>query len=64
MKIKIISDGSWQNTKIVNADTGEQIDNITEMYIFFEAGKPTTVMLTLDDPDMGIDTKDFAEVDK
>jgi len=31
MEIKLISDGTGPNTRIVNADTGEEIENITDI---------------------------------
>lgn len=31
MKLKIISDGTLMGTKIVNADTGEAVENVTAL---------------------------------
>ena len=37
MKIKIISDGTKYSTRVINADTGEEIENVTDIKIKLSA---------------------------
>jgi len=46
MKIKIVSDGTTWGTHVVNAETGEQIQNVTKIDISIDA-KDATAKMTL-----------------
>ena len=46
MKIKIVSDGTTWGTHVVNAETGEQIQNVTKIDISIDA-KDATAKTTL-----------------
>jgi hypothetical protein len=47
MTIQIISDGTPHNTRVVNADTHEPIDNITKVEWVVELEKPARAVLYL-----------------
>ena len=37
MKLKIVSDGTAENTHIVNAETGEEIENVINLEVSIDA---------------------------
>ena len=52
MKLKLVSpDGLWYNTKIINKETGEELEGITSINIDIEVCKPITATITM----VGID---------
>lgn len=48
MRVKVISHGSWRNTTVVDATTGEPIEGVTEVRIRTKMGELTTVQLTVE----------------
>jgi hypothetical protein len=47
MKLKIISDGTTIGAKIVDAESGETLDNVAAVSIYAVAGRPIRVVLNL-----------------
>ena len=47
MKVKIISDGTSENTKIVNAETEEEIEDIIHVEVSIDAFNVEAAFLTI-----------------
>ena len=48
MRVKIESDGTSRGTRVVNADTGEELDGVREIEWSWERGYGVRVRLVLD----------------
>ena len=48
MKLKIISDGTSLGTKIVNSDTGEEVEEITSIHWEITAGEGSRATIQFD----------------
>jgi hypothetical protein len=48
MKLKIISDGTFNNTKIINIETGEEIKNISYVRFTHKAGSPPKAIVQIE----------------
>lgn len=49
MKLKIVTDGTTQGTRVLNADTGEPVLNTKKVIIVFDGTKPPSVEIHLFD---------------
>jgi hypothetical protein len=49
MKLRIESDGTSHGTRVVNAETGEQIDGVREVTWEWERGYPVSARISLVD---------------
>ena len=58
MKLKIVSQGHANNTRIVDAETGEEVERVEMVVVYIEAGQPTKATVTL----YGVEVEVEAEV--
>lgn len=49
MRIKIVSDGTWLRTRVFNADTGEEIENVVTVRWWMRSGDDVTAELEIAD---------------
>jgi len=49
MKIKIISDGTSFGTKIINIDTGEELDSVIKIQWNYEASNIAEAIITFEE---------------
>lgn len=61
MKLKIVSEGTGASTKIVNAETGEEVENIIGLEISMDAFNLEAAIL-IRDPGLSIDQIEVQEI--
>lgn len=61
MKLKITSEGTGATTKIVNAETGEEVENIIGLELSMDAFNVEAAML-IRDPHLSIDNLEAQEI--
>ena len=61
MKLKIVSEGTGATTKVVNAETGEVVENILGLEISMDAFNLEAAIL-IRDPELSIDDIEVQEV--
>jgi len=61
MKLKIVSGGTGATTKVVNAETGEPVENILGLEISMDAFNLEAAIL-IRDPELSIDDIEVQEV--
>ena len=61
MKLKIVSEGTGATTKVVNAETGEAVENILGLEISMDAFNLEAAIL-IRDPELSIDDIEVQEV--
>ena len=61
MKLKIISDGTAPNTKIVNAETDEELDNVLNLEISMDSFNVTAAFL-VSNPEISMTNIEAREV--
>ena len=61
MKLKIVSEGTGATTKVVNAETGEVVENILVLEISMDAFNLEAAIL-IRDPELSIDDIEVQEV--
>lgn len=65
MKLKVISDGTIAGTKVLDRETGEELENVAGLHILIRSGKRSIVTMEILDPELMIEAEkspDFAEV--
>ena len=61
MKLKILSEGTPPTTKVVNADTGEEVEDIIGLEISLDAFHVEAAIL-IRDPELSIDQIEVQEI--
>ena len=61
MKLKIVSEGTGATTKVVNAETGEEVENVLGLEISMDAFNLEAAML-IRDPNLSINDIEVQEV--
>ncbi len=61
MKLKIVSEGTGDTTKVVNAETGEEVENIIGLELSMDAFNVEAVVL-ISDPYLNIDNLEAQEI--
>ena len=60
MKLKVVSDGTMQGTRIVDEATGEAIENVVSVEIRIDARtRLSTLVLELEYPEINVVTGEF-----
>ena len=61
MKLKILSEGTGATTKVVNADTGEEVENVLGLEISMDAFNLEAAIL-IRDPNLSINDIEVQEI--
>ena len=61
MKLKIVSEGTGATTKVVNADTGEEVENVLGLEISMDAFNLEAAIL-IRDPNLSINDIEVQEI--
>lgn len=64
MKLRIISDGTPYKTRVVNAETGEDVDGIVKVEIEITAREGVKATITVHGVDLDLDGVDVTQVNK
>jgi hypothetical protein len=59
MKLKIISDGTSRSTRVVNAETGEELNKVVSISITMSVLEGCRAIIVVDDPVLEISGLDF-----
>ena len=61
MKLKIVSQGTGETTKVINAETGEEVENILGLEISMDAFNLEAAIL-IRDPELSIEQIEVQEI--
>jgi len=58
MKLKVVTDGTNKGTRVLNAETGEEVQNVTKVTIDFDGHKPPSVEIHMFDCSVEIEARE------
>ena len=62
MKLKIISDGTIYGSRVLNAETGEEVERVRSVTWYHEANKMPYAIITLMDTDVQVVVDDMVNL--